>query len=115
MGDVRDRKVFRVRLCDASSECDILPTDIAEWAEPQVAEWLEEFGYGKHRRQFARKRIDGLALMELTEEDLKDEFGVWPLGLRKRFGRSLCKADKRVCPAVENVPDQYTDDQAQAA
>jgi len=116
MKSLRERKVLRVRLCEASSECDIMPTEVAEWSEPQVASWLDRFGYGAHRRAFARKGIDGLALLELTEPDLRDEFKVAALGLRKRFGRSLCAADKRVCPAIEGQPDQYTDKkQAQGA
>lgn len=93
-----------------------MPTEIAEWAEPQVADWLATYGYGRwQRRRFAWKGIDGLALLELTEADLKDEFKVWELGLRKRFGRSLCAADRRVCPAVEGQPDQYTDVDEKAA
>lgn len=109
MGSVRDRKLFRVRQCEASSECELLPTEIAEWSEPQVADWLRAHGYDRQRARFARRAIDGLALLELSEADLRDELGVWELGLRKRFGRSLCAADRRVCPAVEGQPDQYTD------
>lgn len=81
---VKDRKTFRVQLCEASSDCNILPTEIGSWSESEVADWLQSFGYRQHCRRFAQKGIDGVALLELTEPDLKVRAHARPCATRRR-------------------------------
>lgn len=103
-----DRKAFRIKLCEASSDCELLPTAVASWSSQQMGSWLEENGYGHHRRAFQRHVQRGATLLELSEEDL-EELGVKALGLRKRFPWKLCAADASLCKAVASIPDQYAD------
>lgn len=45
----------------------------------QVGSWLDEIGFGELKKTFAKNVIDGAALREITEEELK-ELGVKKVG-----------------------------------
>ncbi|KAJ3208264.1 hypothetical protein HDU82_002719 [Entophlyctis luteolus] len=66
------------------------------WSVPMVMEWLLKIGAPERTTRifedcFAEHGIDGLALMTLTENDLKDELHIEQLGVRRKI---LAEKDK---------------------
>ncbi len=54
-----------------------------------VREWLASLGLPEYADRFAEHRIDFSTLRNLTDEDLKGELGVVPLGDRRRLLRAI--------------------------
>ena len=64
---------------------------IEEWSVEDVGEWMEELGFGKMKASFIENYISGLELVELTNDELKDDLGVTALGVRKGLLREIAK------------------------
>jgi len=68
------------------------------WNPIQVKEWLDMNGFGAFTEKFVKEGIDGNTLVDLTSDDLKQEFGM-NLGDRKYLLRLLdyekLKIDRR--------------------
>jgi len=56
---------------------------------PEIAEWLQQLGFGQYAQRFAKNDIDFRVLPELTEQDLK-ELGV-SLGHRRLLLRAIAE------------------------
>eukprot|EP01129_Flabellula_baltica_P009257 TRINITY_DN3751_c0_g1_i2.p1 TRINITY_DN3751_c0_g1~~TRINITY_DN3751_c0_g1_i2.p1 ORF type:complete len:665 (+),score=130.32 TRINITY_DN3751_c0_g1_i2:110-2104(+) len=57
-----------------------------EWKTDEVIDWLNVIGLDKYVQVFQEEEIDGSALMDLEDQDLKEDLGM-TLGARKTFLR----------------------------
>eukprot|EP00879_Flechtneria_rotunda_P019417 GHRR01020394.1.p1 GENE.GHRR01020394.1~~GHRR01020394.1.p1 ORF type:complete len:687 (+),score=270.03 GHRR01020394.1:161-2221(+) len=58
----------------------VLP--VAQWEVADVCDWVNSFGLYQYRKKFLHHVIDGRLLLKLTDELLKTELGIGPLGHR---------------------------------
>ncbi|XP_076063863.1 sphingomyelin synthase-related protein 1-like isoform X1 [Oratosquilla oratoria] len=58
---------------------------VSKWTEAEVLSWLKEEGFSDHSVNFELERIDGRALLLLSEKNLKDDLDIRLLGERKRL------------------------------
>ena len=63
--------------------------DITEWSIEEVGDWIEEIGFGVVKNIFIENFISGSELVELTNEELKEDLGVRALGARKAILRNI--------------------------
>lgn len=49
---------------------------VLSWTVDDVCEWLENSGMGKYKDAFRKHYIDGLALLLLSEADLKQDLNI---------------------------------------
>ncbi len=56
---------------------------------PEIAEWLQQLGFGQYAQRFTENDVDFRVLPELTEQDLK-ELGV-SLGHRRLILRAIAE------------------------
>ena len=71
----------------SSSEMD--GSNLSSWTVEQVCQHFERFGAdGKDLQVIKEEKINGAALQELTEQELKTELGL-PLGIRKQHRKWL--------------------------
>ncbi len=63
--------------------------DIEEWTVSQVAEWIERLGFKEYSQNFEDNLIDGATLIELENQELKDDLGVSAFGARKQILRAV--------------------------
>ena len=54
-----------------------------------IGSWLEELGLGEYREAFERNAIDREELLDLTDEQLKNDIGISPLGHRTKLRRAI--------------------------
>ncbi|KAJ1639746.1 hypothetical protein T492DRAFT_1139224 [Pavlovales sp. CCMP2436] len=99
------RKLFGRLLCEALPDCDrpdlTAPEDevnVSGFSVAEVGDWLVQEGFGDAKKAFAVQGVDGHALLDLNEDELKNELGVNRLGPRRRFARTLCT----VMPGCKN-------------
>jgi hypothetical protein len=52
-----------------------------------VCEWVESLGFGEYTSRFKQHSIDGVQLLELTDEQLRAELGISKIGHRARLRR----------------------------
>jgi len=76
----------------------LLNKDVQDWTFQEVGEWLKHLGLNDYIDKFKENHINGEVLFEITEADLKDEFGMHSLGHRKNFMK-----------AIENLKRIYND------
>lgn len=70
--------------------------NVAAWGMSDVVDELDYTGLGEYRQLFIEERIDGRVLLQLTEEDIKSEFGTcMPLGDRMRLVRLVTDLRRR--------------------
>jgi class 3 adenylate cyclase/predicted ATPase len=75
-----------------------------------VKEWLASLGLSEYADRFAEHRIDFSILPDLTDEDLKEQLGVVPLGDRRRLLRAIAQlagagsATPQIAPGSESSP-----------
>eukprot|EP00304_Pavlova_gyrans_P007899 CAMPEP_0206052434 /NCGR_PEP_ID=MMETSP1466-20131121/33760_1 /ASSEMBLY_ACC=CAM_ASM_001126 /TAXON_ID=44452 /ORGANISM="Pavlova gyrans, Strain CCMP608" /LENGTH=352 /DNA_ID=CAMNT_0053427589 /DNA_START=22 /DNA_END=1080 /DNA_ORIENTATION=+ len=91
------RKLFGRLLCEALPDCerpDLAAPEgminVTGFSVAEVGEWLTDEGFGYAVKNFASHTVDGPALLDLNEDELKLELGVSKLGPRRRFARRLC-------------------------
>ena len=69
---------------------------VKDWAKEQVAQWLAPIFLDSEEQEVLllvqKHSIDGAALLELTEEDMKNEMNI-SLGTRRRLIRALCNIE----------------------
>ncbi|CAN8066268.1 unnamed protein product [Agarophyton chilense] len=71
-------------------------TNVEYWGLSEVVDELDFSGLGEYRQLFIEERIDGHALLNLSDEDIKAEFGsTMPLGDRMRLIRLVSKLRRR--------------------
>ncbi len=71
---------------------------VQDWTFQEVGDWLKHLGLHDYIDKFRDNHINGEVLFEITEADLKDEFGMHSLGHRKNFMK-----------AIENLKRIYND------
>jgi hypothetical protein len=61
----------------------------ATWTAAEVADWVDSFGFGQYRRRFVHHALTGALLLKLTDEQLRADLGVGPLGHREAILRAV--------------------------
>ncbi len=93
-----------------------VPTNTDKWTSSEVSQWLETLpDLKQYATSFAENEIDGEALLELTDQDLKGDLGIAPLGHRKQLLRLIKKLGGKseeavplALPASEKVTPAFT-------
>ncbi|KAJ8983243.1 hypothetical protein NQ317_011652 [Molorchus minor] len=71
-----------------------LSQQVPLWSVEDVEEWVKQIGFSEYAANFSESRVDGDLLLQLTEENLKDDIGLTNGIKRKRFTRELQKLKK---------------------
>jgi hypothetical protein len=77
------------------------PRAVETWDADAVGEWLDTSGLGAHRDAFRARDVCGRLLLELDDDDLRDELGVASRLDRKRLLaeiRALARGDGERAP-----------------
>lgn len=62
---------------------------VQDWSYQEVSDWLRHLGLTDYIEIFKKNHIDGQVLFDITEADLKDEFGMTSVGHRKNFVKAV--------------------------
>ena len=65
---------------------------VAGWTPVEVADWVGRapVGLPEYQGAFLSNKVDGAALLEgFTDLELREEFGITPIGHRRRIQRAL--------------------------
>ena len=62
---------------------------VYNWSVDDVLIWVKRIGFGGYVQAFSDLRVDGDILLELDDQQLKEDIGVTNGILRKRFLREL--------------------------
>ena len=68
--------------------------DLQDWTQEHVQNWLKVNGFQAIAQPFGKKKIDGVKLATLTEQDLREQFRVEKWDERKQFLIALNKVRK---------------------
>ncbi|XP_018577432.1 sterile alpha and TIR motif-containing protein 1 [Anoplophora glabripennis] len=71
-----------------------LSQQVPLWSAEDVEEWVKQIGFAEIASSFVESRVDGDLLLQLTEENLRDDIGLTNGIKRKRFTRELQKLKK---------------------
>lgn len=71
-----------------------LSQQVPLWSAEDVEEWVKQIGFVEIASSFVESRVDGDLLLQLTEENLRDDIGLTNGIKRKRFTRELQKLKK---------------------
>ncbi|KAL1122631.1 hypothetical protein AAG570_002958 [Ranatra chinensis] len=66
-----------------------LTQQVPLWNFDDVVTWISQIGFGEFAENFATSRVDGDLLLQLTEENLRNDIGIKNGILLKRFTREL--------------------------
>ncbi|CAM1301648.1 SARM1 (predicted) [Pycnogonum litorale] len=66
-----------------------LSQQVPLWTVVDVMEWVKQIGFGSHAPQFSHSKVDGDLLLQIDEDNLRDDIGIKNGILRKRFMREL--------------------------
>ncbi|XP_014300815.1 NAD(+) hydrolase sarm1 isoform X2 [Microplitis demolitor] len=66
-----------------------LSQQVPLWSSEDVKEWVKQIGFGEYSQNFVDSRVDGDLLLQLTEENLKEDIGLTNGIKRRRFTREL--------------------------
>lgn len=69
-------------MCSRGPRSNELPLDPSGWDVRDVGTWLEVIGLGQYRKKFTHHCIDGQVLQHLTDDIIRVELGIGPLGHR---------------------------------
>ncbi|CAH1121395.1 unnamed protein product [Ceutorhynchus assimilis] len=68
-----------------------LSQQVPLWSSEDVEEWVKQIGFSEIVPSFVESRVDGDLLLQLTEDNLKEDIGLTNGIKRKRFTRELQK------------------------
>ncbi|XP_073943845.1 sterile alpha and armadillo motif isoform X4 [Choristoneura fumiferana] len=71
-----------------------LSQQVPLWSIEDVREWVKQIGFTEYANNFYDSRVDGDLLLQLTEENLKEDIGLQNGIKRKRFTRELQQLKK---------------------
>ncbi|KAJ8971857.1 hypothetical protein NQ314_000519 [Rhamnusium bicolor] len=71
-----------------------LSQQVPLWSAEDVEEWVKQIGFTEIACSFVESRVDGDLLLQLTEENLREDIGLTNGIKRKRFTRELQKLKK---------------------
>lgn len=74
---------------------------VQEWTFKDVGDWLRHLGLNDYVEAFKKNHINGQVLFEITEADLKDEFGMTSVGHRKNFIKAVENLKRIFCDENE--------------
>jgi hypothetical protein len=57
---------------------------VNSWKQEDVLKWIDEIGYSEYKELFEKNNIDGVELLKLNEQDLK-EMGIDSIGNRRKI------------------------------
>lgn len=66
-----------------------LSQQVPLWSVEDVQEWVKQIGFGEYECNFYESRVDGDLLLQLNEENLRDDIGITNGIRRRRFIREL--------------------------
>lgn len=66
-----------------------LSQQVPLWSTEDVREWVKQIGFAEYANNFAESRVDGDLLLQLTEDNLRDDIGINNGIRRRRFTREL--------------------------
>ncbi|XP_026329164.1 sterile alpha and TIR motif-containing protein 1 isoform X4 [Hyposmocoma kahamanoa] len=66
-----------------------LSQQVPLWSIEDVREWVKQIGFAEYANNFYESRVDGDLLLQITEENLKEDIGLQNGIKRKRFTREL--------------------------
>ncbi|KAK5645306.1 hypothetical protein RI129_006606 [Pyrocoelia pectoralis] len=66
-----------------------LSQQVPLWSTEDVEEWVKQIGFNEYTNSFVESRVDGDLLLQITEENLRDDIGLTNGIKRKRFTREL--------------------------
>lgn len=66
-----------------------LSQQVPLWSVEDVREWVKQIGFAEYERNFFESRVDGDLLLQLTEENLREDIGITNGIRRRRFRREL--------------------------
>nr|XP_034182017.1 sterile alpha and TIR motif-containing protein 1 isoform X8 [Osmia lignaria] len=66
-----------------------LSQQVPLWSTEDVREWVKQIGFAECAHNFVESRVDGDLLLQLTEENLKEDIGLTNGIRRRRFTREL--------------------------
>ncbi|XP_046680809.1 NAD(+) hydrolase sarm1 isoform X4 [Homalodisca vitripennis] len=66
-----------------------LSQQVPLWSSEDVREWVKQIGFLEYANNFIESRVDGDLLLQLTEENLRDDIGIVNGIRRRRFTREL--------------------------
>ncbi|KAG1686944.1 Sterile alpha and TIR motif-containing protein 1 [Nymphon striatum] len=66
-----------------------LSQQVPLWTVEDVTEWVKQIGFGVNSKQFFESRVDGDLLLQMDEENLREDILIKNGILRKRFMREL--------------------------
>lgn len=66
-----------------------LSQQVPLWSVEDVREWVKQIGFAEYERNFFESRVDGDLLLQLNEENLRDDIGIMNGICRRRFRREL--------------------------
>ncbi|XP_043282971.1 NAD(+) hydrolase sarm1 [Venturia canescens] len=66
-----------------------LSQQVPLWSTEDVREWVKQIGFAEYATNFVESRVDGDLLLQLTEENLREDIGLTNGIRRRRFTREL--------------------------
>lgn len=66
-----------------------LSQQVPLWSVEDVREWVKQIGFIEYEKNFYESRVDGDLLLQLNEENLRDDIGISNGIRRRRFRREL--------------------------
>lgn len=66
-----------------------LSQQVPLWSTEDVREWVKQIGFAEYEQNFYDSKVDGDLLLQLNEENLRDDLGVTNGIRRQRFKREL--------------------------
>lgn len=66
-----------------------LSQQVPLWSSEDVREWVKQIGFAEYANNFVESRVDGDLLLQLTEENLREDIGLTNGIRRRRFTREL--------------------------
>ncbi|XP_075220492.1 sterile alpha and armadillo motif isoform X2 [Lycorma delicatula] len=66
-----------------------LSQQVPLWSSEDVREWVKQIGFMEYANNFIESRVDGDLLLQLTEDNLRDDIGIVNGIRRRRFTREL--------------------------
>ncbi|XP_058796910.1 NAD(+) hydrolase sarm1 isoform X2 [Phymastichus coffea] len=66
-----------------------LSQQVPLWSSEDVREWVKQIGFAEYANNFIESRVDGDLLLQLTEENLREDIGLTNGIKRRRFTREL--------------------------
>ncbi|CAG4989031.1 unnamed protein product [Parnassius apollo] len=71
-----------------------LSQQVPLWSIEDVKEWVKQIGFAEYANNFQESRVDGDLLLQITEDNLKEDIGLHNGIKRKRFTRELQQLKK---------------------